>query len=382
MGIGHQAERNKPLTNNIRTNILSFSLSDGQILITGGAGFVGSNLATLFKRKYPEIDIIVLDNLKRRGSELNLRRLKEQGVEFIHGDVRNREDLNFENKNIALILECSAEPSALAGFGESPEYLIHSNLFGAINCLEIARKHHANFVFLSTSRVYPFEKINSLNYREETTRFSLIEEQPIPGVSAKGITEQFPLEGPRSLYGATKLAAEFMVLEYADVYGIQTIINRCGVIAGPWQMGKVDQGVFTLWMAAHYFQKELHYIGFGGEGKQVRDVIHINDLFNLIDYQIQNISQFNKQVYNVGGGLENSISLLEMTQICREITGNKILIKNESKNRHADIKSYISDCLKIRKKTSWKPRNTPRQVLEDICGWIYDNEKELIDILT
>lgn len=353
-----------------------------QLLITGGAGFVGSNLATLFKRKYPEIEIIVLDNLKRRGSELNLRRLKEQGVEFIHGDVRNREDLNFENKNIALILECSAEPSVLAGFGESPEYLIYSNLVGAINCLEIARKHHADFVFLSTSRVYPFEKINSLNYREETTRFSLIEEQPIPGVSAKGITEQFPLEGARSLYGATKLAAEFMVLEYADVYGIQTIINRCGVTAGPWQMGKVDQGVFTLWMAAHYFKKELRYISFGGEGKQVRDVIHINDLFNLIDYQIQNISQFNKQVYNVGGGLENSISLLEMTQICREITGNEISIQKESKNRHADIKAYISDCSKIRKKTNWKPRDTPRQVLEDICGWIHDNEKELVDILT
>jgi CDP-paratose 2-epimerase len=351
------------------------------ILVTGGAGFVGSNLAIALKNKYQDFNIIALDNLKRRGSELNIKRLGQNGIAFIHGDIRNREDLDFGGQKIDLIIECSAEPSVLAGFDESPEYLIHSNLIGTIYCLELARRNKADFVFLSTSRVYPYKKINNLKYREEDTRFSLIDKQSIPGVTSKGINEYFPLEGTRSLYGATKLAAEYIIYEYASMYGIYAIINRCGVIAGPWQMGKVDQGVLTLWMAAHYFKKKLSYIGFGGKGKQVRDIIHIDDLFNLIDLQLKNISHYNKRIFNVGGGAGNSLSLLEMTNICREITGNKIPIQKNIENRPADIKLYISDCTKIESAMEWKPLKTPFQVLEEIWHWIHNHENQLKSIL-
>jgi dTDP-D-glucose 4,6-dehydratase len=116
------------------------------ILITGGAGFVGSNLALLFKAKYPKTKLIVLDNLKRRGSELNILRLKDQGIVFVHGDIRNPEDCEL-NEKIDLLLECSAEPSVLAGFNESPRYVINTNLAGTVNCLELARKHKADIVF-------------------------------------------------------------------------------------------------------------------------------------------------------------------------------------------------------------------------------------------
>lgn len=353
----------------------------GQILITGGAGFVGSNLAISFKRKYPQLEVVTLDNLKRRGSELNIKRLKEHGIEFIHGDIRNQEDLLLNDRKIALIIECSAEPSVLAGFGNSPEYLLNSNLLGAINCLEVARRHAADFVFLSTSRVYPIDKINNLRYRENNTRFSLLKNQTIPGACNKGISENFPLEGSRTLYGATKLAAEIIASEYADLYNIKTIINRCGVISGPWQMGKVDQGFLTLWMAAHYFKRKLAYIGFDGNGKQVRDVLHVDDLFDLIDFQIRNIDRFDRRIYNVGGGLDNSLSLLETTKHCEEISGNKITIKKQFKNRPGDIKFYISDCSKILGEAPWKPQRTVRQTLEDIWHWIHKNESELKDIL-
>ncbi len=122
-------------------------------------------------------------------------------------------------------------------------------------------------MFLSTSRVYPIAPLESLALEETDTRFELAAEQPIAGASPAGIAEAFPLGGARSLYGATKLSAELLIEEYRAAYGLPAVVNRCGVIAGPWQMGKVDQGVFTYWMLAHHFRRPLRYIGFGGGGQ-------------------------------------------------------------------------------------------------------------------
>jgi CDP-paratose 2-epimerase len=235
------------------------------ILITGGAGFAGSNLALKLKADYPKTVITCLDNLKRRGSELSLRRLKAAGIEFVHGDIRSKEDL--AGISFDLLIECSAEPSVLAGIESSPEYLLNTNLFGTVNCLEAVRKNNAAILFLSTSRIYPISPINELAFTESKKRFDIADQQSIPGVSSKGIAEQFPLDKPRSLYGVTKLASELIIAEYADTYGIRSVVNRCGVITGPWQMGKIDQGVFVLWVAKHYFNQSLSYIGYGGEGK-------------------------------------------------------------------------------------------------------------------
>ena len=175
------------------------------ILVTGGAGFVGSNLALWLKRRYADATVIALDNLKRRGSEATLPRLRQGGVEFTHGDVRNAEDLRLDARKIDLIVECSAEPSVLAGYGEAPDYLLNTNLIGTINCMDLARRTGADVVFLSTSRVYPIATLNALKLHEEPTRFALDAEQSIYGVSERGISERFPLEGARSMYGATKL---------------------------------------------------------------------------------------------------------------------------------------------------------------------------------
>ena len=198
------------------------------ILITGGAGFVGSNLALLLKEQDSNQRIICLDNLKRRGSEFNLDRLKKFGIEFIHGDIRVKEDL-FQLPKIDSIIECSAEPSVLAGIGGSPEYLIQTNLLGTIHCLELARRDHSDILFLSTSRVYPIQTINALNYIETQTRFELTDIQTIQGASNNGLTEKFPLDGTRSLYGTTKLSSELFIQEYIDVYGIRGIINRWSI---------------------------------------------------------------------------------------------------------------------------------------------------------
>jgi len=352
-----------------------------KILVTGGAGFVGSSLAIKLKEEYSGVDVFVLDNLKRRGSELNINRLKEKGIDFIHGDIRNKEDLELGQK-IDLILECSAEPSVLAGVNESPEYLINTNLVGTINCLEVARKIKADVIFLSTSRVYPIKEINKLKYKETNTRFILESNQDIPGASESGISENFPLGRFRSLYGTTKLCSEFILQEYIKSYKIRGVINRCGVITGPWQMGKVDQGVVVLWVARHIWaNKPLAYIGYGGTGKQVRDFIHVDDLFEVIKIQMEDIDRYNAEVYNIGGGVENSLSLLEMTKLCEEITGNKIEISSQEKDRPNDIKVYVSDCSKFKNLTGWSCKKDAKQTFQEVYGWITKNKEELESIL-
>src|ERR1700710_538459 len=296
-----------------------------RLLITGGAGFVGSNLAASLATRHPDWEIVVLDNLYRRGSELNLPRLEEAGVEFVRGDAREPED-RARLPRISALIECSAEPSVMSGVDGDTGYLVHTNLTGAYNCLELARRDGAFFVFLSTSRVYPVGPQVDLRLEETAARFELAAEQEVRGVSPAGISEDFPLEGARTLYGATKLAAELLVEEYRASLGVPAVIDRFGVIAGPWQMGKVDQGVFTHWLLAHYQRRPLTYIGYGGTGKQVRDVLHVDDVCDLVLEQLAHPASWNGATVNVGGGVEGSLSLRETTGICVELTGNEVPI--------------------------------------------------------
>jgi CDP-paratose 2-epimerase len=347
-----------------------------RVLVTGGAGFIGANVAIGLADRHPDWDIAALDNLHRRGAELSLPRLRSAGVTFEHGDIRVLDDL-LSTGPLDALLECSAEPSALAGYDGSPDYLVQSNLLGAYNSLELARRHGAYVVFLSTSRVYPVAKLRAVALEETDTRFELSAEQPLPGVSPAGIAEDFSLEGARTLYGSTKLAAELLIEEYRDAYGLRAVIDRCGVIAGPWQMGKVDQGVFTYWMLAHHFRKPLSYIGFGGAGRQVRDLLHVEDLLELLDEQVADPERWDGVKVNVGGGRERSLSLLETTELCAEITGNRVDIRSTPQTRPGDVPLYISDCRTLDSLTESRPRRSVRDVLADIHRWIRDNERAL-----
>lgn len=355
--------------------------TDKNFLITGGCGFVGSNLAIQFKIKYPNSRVISLDNLKREGSELNIKRLKEHEVQFIHGDIRNKEDFDSLPK-IDVLIECAAEPSVLSGIDTTPDYVLNTNLMGTINCLNFAKKNKAKFIFLSTSRVYPIKTLNQIKYRIDETRFSIEDNQSLNGVSINGLKESFGIDGARSFYGTSKLSSELLIQEYNEFYNLESIINRCGVLTGPWQMGKIDQGVVVLWIAKHFWKRELSYIGFGGEGKQVRDILHINDLFKLLDIQVNNFKDYDGKTFNVGGGSEVSISLRELTKICENVTGNKITINKIKKNRSADIPIYISDINKVQELSSWKPEYSPTQIIVDTYKWLKSNESILKNILS
>jgi CDP-paratose 2-epimerase len=345
-----------------------------RILITGGAGFAGSNLAVAIRRQWPDWAVVCMDNLYRRGAELNVPRLESGGVAFHRGDVR--EPGTFPAGPFDFLIECSAEPSVLAGQEGSPDYLFQTNLVGAYHCLEKARAWKSRFIFLSSSRVYPIGRLEAHPWREESTRFAW-QEVGTPGISSRGVAETLEMSGARSLYGFTKLAVEQLIQEYRATYGLKALVNRCGVIAGPWQFGKVDQGVAALWVLAHCLGRPLSYIGYGGSGKQVRDFLHIDDLSELILEQLRDFERWEGWVGNVAGGAENSASLAELTQMCRETTGRETPIQSVPGNRPNDLRIFIGDISRLQSRTTWRPRRRVRQVISDIHHWISQNETAL-----
>jgi CDP-paratose 2-epimerase len=347
-----------------------------KILVTGGAGFIGSHLCLALREHLPGAVVTALDNLKRRGSELALPRLRQAGVAFLHGDVRVADDIAAAGP-VDLLVECSAEPSVHAGYGASPGYVVQTNLVGLINCLEHLRRHGGDLIFLSSSRVYPVPGLRALPLARVGDRLVLKDRQAGAGWSDAGISEAFPLHGNRSLYGATKLAAELVIDEYAALYGLRAVTNRCGVVAGPWQMGKVDQGVVALWMARHVYGGTLTYCGFGGEGLQVRDVLHVADLADLVVEQAGAMADWAGTLQNVGGGDSRSTSLLELTRLCRKISGQHVELGRDPPTRPADIPYYVSDCAAVARRSAWRPRRTLMQVAGDIHRWLVDERSWL-----
>jgi CDP-paratose 2-epimerase len=352
-----------------------------KILITGGCGFVGSNLAILFKQYYTDSEVYCLDNLSRRGSEINLQKVILAGGKFVHGDVRVKTDFD-RIPSVDIVIDAAAEPSVLAGKipGEL-ENLIDTNLNGTINTLYFAKKHQAAIIFLSTSRVYPYDTLAEAELKILPKRFNLSNVQTYKGITEKGVAENYPLEGLRSLYGATKLASEYFIQEFAYNFGIPAVINRCGVLSGPYQMGKIDQGVIVLWMAKHFWKGSLGYIGYGGLGQQARDVLHVRDLFRLVQWQITNLGLQKGQIFNVGGGLENTVSLAELTDLCTKITGNTITIGSSNENRPGDLPIYITDNSKIKQFSNWQPEIKVERLLNEIFDWFKKEENQLRTIL-
>jgi CDP-paratose 2-epimerase len=351
-------------------------MSEKPIVVTGGAGFVGSSLCLMLRRRYPRRTVIAFDNLRRRGSELNMRRVVDSGCVFVHGDVRQREDLARLGP-VDWLIECSAEASVHAGYDDDPSYVVDTNLGGAINCLEHLRRHGGNLVFLSTSRLYPISGLRALPLQRADGRLEIAPGQSGPGWSESGIAEDFPLDGARSLYGGTKLSAELLIGEYAAMYGLTTIIDRCGVLTGPWQMGTVDQGFVALWLARHVFGGPLRYTGFGGEGLQVRDILHVDDLADLVALQMDEPARFRGRPFNVGGGRPVSVSLHELTEACRIVTGRSIAIDADPATRDADIPYYISDTGRLHQACGWQPARTVERILEDMHRWLTGNAEIL-----
>ncbi len=353
-----------------------------KVLITGGCGFLGSTLALHLREKGH--DVVAMDNLVRRGSESNIPRLQKHGVAFVHGDVRCVEDFAGLPSGIELICDASAQPSVVSGY-TNPMFDLTNNTLGVFNVLEYARERRCPMIFCSTNRIYSADRINALPRRAGATRLEwdraawqklLPESRPQGFDPEHGVSEEFSLDGAgRSIYGVSKLMADVVCQEYADAFGIPIFLNRLGVISGAGQFGKIDQGWVVWWAVACWFGLPLKYIGWGG--KQVRDILFIEDVCRLIDIEIGEIGKKRSGVYNAGGGAANSLSLLEATQYVEKHSGRSMSITHEPNARKADTVIYITDNRKVERELGWKPQVSLAQGLDSILSWVKENEAEL-----
>ncbi|HEX8531260.1 MAG TPA: NAD-dependent epimerase/dehydratase family protein [Cytophagales bacterium] len=346
-----------------------------KILITGICGFVGSSLAAFFSQHAEGVELVGIDNLSRRGSESNLAALKALGCRFIHGDIRAREDVD-ELPAVDWIIDCAANPSVLAGVNGGTAQLISHNLNGTLHLLEKCRRDKSGFVLLSTSRVYSIEALNQVPLRAAGGRFEVDSAREKPtGFSEAGVTESFPTSAPISLYGATKLASEVMALEYAATFDFPVWINRCGVIAGPGQFGRIDQGVFSFWIYQWLLGKPLSFIGFDGSGRQVRDFFSPADLGDLLLRQLRSGMGKGPRLYNVGGGAQSALSLQELNAFCADRFGfPKEIIRNASP-RPFDIPYYVTDYSLAAQHWGWAPKTDKYALLDQMYTWAVQHKK-------
>ncbi len=350
------------------------------ILITGVAGFAGSKIAQYIKESYADVKLLGIDNLSRRGSENNLSFLKELGCAFFHGDVRSKEDVD-DLPKVDWIIDCAANPSVLAGLEGGSLGLVNNNLTGTINLLEKCRKDQAGFIMLSTSRVYSIQELNKIPLIKTGNSFGIEQGVIYPcGFSEKGLAENFSTASPISLYGATKLASEVLALEYHYIFGFPVWINRCGVIAGPGQFGKIDQGIFSFWIYQYLLDKPLSYIGFGGKGMQARDLFHPYDVFAMIKMQMDNPLKSVEKVTNMGGGVANTYSLAQLDAFCKQHINAQKIIKSVNENRSFDIPLYITDNSLAEQNWGWQPTISADEILNQILAYGTNNLKHLKEI--
>lgn len=349
-----------------------------RVLITGVCGFVGSTIAQHLIASSANVNVCGVDNLMRPGSETNRTRLKQLGVHFIHGDIRNASDVE-ALPDVDWVIDAAANPSVLAGVGAGggSRQLMEHNLGSLIHILEFCKSRKAGLLLLSTSRVYSIEQLTKLPLRDNGDAFALDTTAQLPrGLSPKGIGPDFSTEAPISLYGSTKLACEVLAVEYGQAFDFPVWINRCGVLTGPGQFGTPDQGIFAFWVNAHLRRHPLRYIGFGGKGKQVRDAFHPVDLAELLVLQMASGRTGGRRIYTAGGGQSNAMSLAQLTAWCDQRFG-AYEPASDSRSRQYDIAWMVMDNTLATRDFGWTPKLGLRQTLAQIADHAEQNPEWL-----
>lgn len=346
-----------------------------KILITGVCGYLGSRMAAFLAGALDRAQLCGIDNLSRRGSESSLPGLKKIGVKLFHGDVRAQSDVD-ALPAADWVIDCAANPSVLAGAGAlsdtSSRQLAENNLSGTLNLLEYCKRSSAGFVLISTSRVYSIAELTAIKLRIKGDRLAPALPSALRGFSRYGIAEEFSTRPPLSLYGATKAASELLALEYADAFGFPVWINRCGVIGGPGQFGRIDQGILSFWAYSRLLGRPLKFIGHGG--RQVRDCMDAADAAALVLKQIKDPFKKAPKIINAGGGLRCSVSLRELDALCSEFFGRKGGAGEVKEPRRYDVPYYVTDYRLAEKTWGWKPSLGPEEMVRGICEWAAANE--------
>ncbi|MCL4275505.1 MAG: NAD-dependent epimerase/dehydratase family protein [Anaerolineales bacterium] len=347
------------------------------VLIIGGAGFVGSQIAYYLHDKGFKVSI--MDNLSRRGSELHSMELQRRGM-FLHwADIRNLEDFYSLPKNIDVICLAAAQPSVVYGY-KNPRFDITNNTMGVINTLEFARQRGCGVIYWSTNKVYSANYINAFPLKETEKRwiwdYEKIMSHNIQGVGFNpkyGFSENLNVDGGQhTIYGLSKLMGDLACQEYFNAFGVPTVVNRFGCLAGPGQFGRSEQGWVTWFVIAFLIRRPLTI--FGWKGKQVRDILFVDDVCRLIELQLNNFSRIKGEVFNVGGGHNNTLSLLEAVERLEEQFDRRVDVDIIDAPRKADHCVYISDIRKVSVKLNWKPVTGLQNGLENIIRWIREND--------
>ncbi|WP_318345780.1 NAD-dependent epimerase/dehydratase family protein [Flagellimonas baculiformis] len=332
------------------------------ILVTGGAGFVGTNLTARLLEEGERV--MVYDNLFRPGVERNLKWLKNRfGDSLIVqiADIREKRLLQKCVENASAIIHLSAQV-AVTQSTENPREDFHINLTGTFHLLEAIRNssHKPPLLFTSTNKVYG--NLENLEMAPTSMRYTPVDED----ISRYGIHENMPLDF-HSPYGCSKGAADQYILDYARTYGLKTIVFRMSCIYGPHQFGTEDQG----WVA-HFFKSILEGkpISIYGDGKQVRDILFVDDLTDAFLLALKNVEALQGEVYNIGGGPGNSVSLREILSLAQEMTAKKAEFSFLDW-RTGDQYYYVSDTTKFQKATGWSPRFSVEQGLQALLLWLH-----------
>ncbi len=335
-----------------------------KLLITGGCGFLGSNLASDALARGDEL--VIFDSLYRNGSRENLAWLRTQGnFKFEHGDIRNQNDIMRVVRDIQpdAIFHLAGQVAMTTSI-VNPRMDFEVNVMGTVNLLEAVRQYCRNsvVVYSSTNKVYG--DLEQYSYVEAKTRYRCIEKP-------NGFDEKIQLEF-HSPYGCSKGAADQYMLDYARIFGLKTVVFRHSSMYGGRQFATYDQG-WVGWFCQKAVETQEGILNepftISGNGKQVRDVLHANDMKQLYAATIANIDRVKGQAFNVGGGVANSLSLIELLAMLEELLSVKLKF-NHLPERESDQRVFVADITKVTQSLNWRPMVSAREGIALMIDWV------------
>lgn len=338
-----------------------------RMLITGGAGFIGSNAALAFVRRGWEV--VVLDNLSRKGAQINLAWLEESAQRgsngsfaFVKGDVRDRtgvEDL-FRQQKFDAVLHLAGQVAVTTSVVE-PREDFEINAGGTFTLLDAVRRHcpEAVFLYASTNKVYG--NMEEVGIVERNGRYEYAGGMP-------GVDERAPLDF-HSPYGCSKGAGDQYVIDFARIYGMRTTSFRQSCIYGPRQFGVEDQGWVAWFTIAAVLKRPITIFG---DGRQIRDVLHVDDLVDGYERAIEQPEKVAGQAFNIGGGPANTLSLLELIALLEETLKIRIPLKFADW-RPGDQKVFVCDVDKALDRFGWQPRIGSDEGVRRLIAWVSSN---------
>ncbi len=336
-------------------------------IITGGCGFIGTNVALFHLRKKHKV--VIIDNLSRRGTEVNLALLRHYAnLKFYKVDIRDKEKIDkvfSQNKDADIVYHLAAQVAVTTSV-LNPYEDFEINVLGTLNVLEAARKYLPKtfFIFSSTNKVYG--GMENVKIVEKNGKYFALD-------YPNGIDENFNLDF-HSPYGCSKGAADQYVRDYSRIYGLDTVVFRQSCIYGPNQFGIEDQGWVAYFCIQALLDKEITIYG---DGKQVRDVLYIDDLIDVFWLSYKNRKKVKGEIFNIGGGPENQVGILEFIKYLEKKLNKPIKYKF-SNWRPGDQKYFVSNNSKLYEYLKWKPKTTMQYGVDKLLYWVEKNKHVIL----